>query len=70
MSIDSEMLDDARRLADHFGSQNVGVDYIVVPDGGQYDPEVNQVPDVSVFLYVRQVHLDLVARWASEPALA
>ena len=64
MPIDPELLDDARRLADHFGLRTVGVDYIVAPDGGRYLLEVNHVPNVTVFPEVREAYLGLVARWA------
>jgi hypothetical protein len=67
MPIDPELLDDARRLADHFGLATVGVDYIVAPDGGRYLLEVNHVPNVTVFPEVRETYLDLVVRWAGEP---
>jgi len=33
MPVDPELLDDARRLAGHFGLETAGVDYIVAPDG-------------------------------------
>jgi hypothetical protein len=66
MPIDTELLDDARRLADHFGLRTVGVDYIVAPDGGRYLLEVNHVPNVTLFPEVREAYLDLVVRWAGE----
>ena len=66
MPIDPELLDDARRLADHFGLRTVGVDYVVDPDGGRYLLEVNHVPNVTVFPKVREAYLDLVVEWAGE----
>src|SRR5262249_25613147 len=68
MPIDPELLDDARRLADHFGLRMVRVDYIVAPDGTRHLLEVNHVPNVTVFPEVREAYLDLVVRWAGEPA--
>ncbi|WP_231749229.1 ATP-grasp domain-containing protein [Tautonia plasticadhaerens] len=67
MPIDPELLDDARRLAEHFGLATVGVDYIVAPDGGRYLLEVNHVPNVTVFPEIRETYLALVVRWADEP---
>lgn len=67
MPIDSELLEDARRLSEHFGLRTVGVDYIVALDGGRYLLEVNHVPNVTVFPEVREAYLDLVVEWASEP---
>jgi glutathione synthase/RimK-type ligase-like ATP-grasp enzyme len=66
MPIDPELLDDARRLAGHFGLLTVGVDYIVAPDGGRYLLEVNHVPNVTAFPEVREAYLELVARWADK----
>jgi hypothetical protein len=68
MPIDPELFDDARRLADHFGLRTAGMDYIATPDGGRYLLEVNHVPNMTVFPEVREAYLDLVVRWASEPA--
>jgi hypothetical protein len=64
MPIDPELLEDTRRLADHFGLEIAGVDYIVAPDGSRYLLEVNHVPNVTVFPEVREAYLDLVVRWA------
>jgi glutathione synthase/RimK-type ligase-like ATP-grasp enzyme len=64
MPIDPELLDNARRLAEHFGLRSVGVDYMVSPDGGRYLLEVNHVPKRDrVFPEVREAYLDLVVRW-------
>ena len=61
MPIDPELLDDARRLADHFGLEMVGVDYMVAADGSRHLLEVNHVPNVTVLPEVRSAYLDLVA---------
>jgi glutathione synthase/RimK-type ligase-like ATP-grasp enzyme len=61
MPIDPELLDDARRLAAHFGLEVVGVDYIVSSDGSRHLLEVNHVPTVTVLPEVRAAYLDLVA---------
>ncbi|WP_435021496.1 hypothetical protein TA3x_002405 [Tundrisphaera sp. TA3] len=64
MAIDPELLDDARRLAAHFGLEAVGVDYMVSPDGSRHLLEVNHVPNVTVFPEVRAAYLDRVVAWA------
>jgi hypothetical protein len=64
MPIDPELLDDTRRLADHFGLDVVGVDYMVGFDGSRHLLEVNHVPNVTVLPEVRAAYLDLVAGWA------
>jgi hypothetical protein len=63
MAIDPELLDDARRLAGHFGLEVIGVDYIVAPDGSRHLLEVNHVPNVTAFPEVRTAYLDLVVSW-------
>jgi hypothetical protein len=65
MPIDADLLDDARRLAEHFGLATVGVDYIVATDGTRHLLEVNHVPNVTVFPEVRAAYLDLVVAWAA-----
>ena len=64
MPIDPELLDDTRRLADHFGLDIVGVDYIVGLDGSRHLLEVNHVPNVTALPEVRAAYLDLVAEGA------
>jgi hypothetical protein len=66
MEIDPALLDDARRLAGHFGLAIAGVDYIIAPDGTRHLLEVNHVPNVTVFPEVREAYLDLVVRWATQ----
>jgi glutathione synthase/RimK-type ligase-like ATP-grasp enzyme len=68
MPIDPELLDDARRLAAHFGLDFVGVDDIIAPDGSRHLLEVNHVPSVTVLTEVRAAYLDLVVDWAGEAA--
>jgi glutathione synthase/RimK-type ligase-like ATP-grasp enzyme len=64
MPIDPEMLDDTRRLADHFGLEVVGVDYMVGLDGSRHLLEVNHVPNVTALPGVRAAYLNLVIDWA------
>jgi hypothetical protein len=66
MAIDPELLDDARRLADHFSLRTVGVDYIVVQDGSRHLLEVNHVPNMTAFPEVREAYLEMVVSWAGE----
>ena len=63
-AIDPELLDDARRLAAHFGLETIGVDYIAAPDGTRVLLEVNHVPNVTALAEVRSAYLDLVVEWA------
>ncbi len=66
MPLDSELLDDTRQLAAHFGLATIGVDYIVTPENTRHLLEVNHVPNVTVFPEVRAAYLDLVAAWADD----
>lgn len=63
---DSELVDDTRRLADHFGLPVCATDYIVTPTGEKHLLEVNHIPNVTEFAEMRAAYLDFAAAWASE----
>jgi hypothetical protein len=63
MPIDAALLADARRLADGFGLEVAGIDYIIDPAGVPHMLEVNHIPNVDRFPAVRQAYLDYVPRW-------
>jgi hypothetical protein len=63
--VDPALLDDARRLAAHFGLEMVGVDYMVGDDGTRHLLEVNHIPNVTRFPEIRQAYLDFVAEWVA-----
>jgi hypothetical protein len=65
MPVDSELLDDTRRLRDHFQLQMLGVDYMVGSDGTKHLLEVNHIPNVTVFPEIRQAYLQWAANWAN-----
>jgi hypothetical protein len=66
MSVDVELLEDTRNLARHFGLEVVGVDYMVSESGDKYLLEVNHIPNVTVFSFVREAYLNLVCEWINE----
>jgi hypothetical protein len=66
MPIDPELLDDTRRLRDHFDLAVIGVDYMVGDDGTKHLLEVNHIPNVTRFPEVRAAYLDLVVDWANQ----
>jgi len=66
MPVDPDLCDDTRKLADYFGLEIIGVDYIVARDGSKHLLEVNHVPNVTVFRDVRNAYLDLVVQWAGQ----
>jgi hypothetical protein len=66
MAVDEELLEDTRRLQEHFGLEIVGVDYVVGADGGKYLLEVNHIPSVTAFAEVREAYLERVVSWVAE----
>ena len=64
MEVDSLLLEDTRRLAKHFNLAIIGVDYIIDPEGGRHLLEVNHIPNVTVFPFMRQAFLELALDWA------
>jgi hypothetical protein len=64
MDVDHELLEDTRRLQQHFGLEMLAVDYIVAREGGKHLLEVNHIPNVTVFPEIREAYLDWAARWA------
>lgn len=66
MPVDPDLRDDTQKLADHFGLEIIGVDYIVGHDGSKHLLEVNHVPNVTVFRDVREAYLDRVVQWAGQ----
>ena len=64
MEVDPELLEDTRRLQQHFGLEMLATDYIVSRDGSKHLLEVNHIPNVTVFPEIREAYLDWAARWA------
>jgi hypothetical protein len=63
MPVDPELLEDARRLQQHFRLEMLAMDYIVADDGTKHLLEVNHIPNVTVFPEIREAYLDWTARW-------
>ncbi|HET6246728.1 MAG TPA: hypothetical protein VFE47_03440 [Tepidisphaeraceae bacterium] len=63
MPIDAELLEDTRRLRDHFKIDVIGVDYMIGNGGTKHLLEVNHIPNVTRFPEIRAAYLDLVAKW-------
>lgn len=66
MAVDPELLEDARRLQQHFRLEMLAMDYIVGQDGTKHLLEVNHIPNVTVFPEIRAAYLDWAARWVKE----
>jgi hypothetical protein len=64
MDIDPELLEDTRRLQEHFGLEMLATDYILAADGSKHLLEVNHIPNVTVFPEIREAYLDWAAHWA------
>jgi hypothetical protein len=65
MEVDRELLDDTRQIAQHFNLGMVGVDYMVDRQGEKYLLEVNHIPNVTVFPFIREAFIDFVASWCA-----
>jgi hypothetical protein len=65
-AVDPDLLDDARRLQQHFRLEMLAVDYITTPAGEKFLLEVNHVPNVTLFPELREAYLDFAARWLSQ----
>ena len=63
MAVDDALLADARHLAEHFGLQMIGVDYIVAEDGTPHLLEVNHIPNVTVFEEMTDAFVELELGW-------
>lgn len=62
---DPELVDDTRRLADHFGLPVCATDYMVTPAGEKHLLELNHIPNVTQFAEMRTAYIDFAAEWAS-----
>ena len=60
---DPELVEDTRRLGEHFGLPVVAVDYMVGRDGTRYLLEVNHIPNVTEFPDMREAYLAFVTAW-------
>jgi hypothetical protein len=63
LPLDPDLVEDTRRLQQHFRLEMLAVDYIVTPDGSKHLLEVNHIPNVTVFPEIRSAYLDFVADW-------
>lgn len=66
MPIDPELLEDAQNLAQHFGLEMVGIDYMVAENGEKHLLEVNHIPNVTVFPFVNKVFIEYAIKFANE----
>jgi hypothetical protein len=64
---DPALVEDTRRLRDHFDLPVIAVDYIVARDGTPHLLEVNHIPNVTEFADMRAAYLDFVVGWVTEP---
>ncbi len=69
MPIDAELLKDALRLADYFQLSLAGIDYITDNHGNNYLLEVNHIPNITVFPFIREAYIDFAINWigSSQP---
>lgn len=62
---DVDLVDDTRRLAEHFGLPVCATDYIVTPTGEKHLLELNHIPNVTQFSEMRAAYLQFAAEWVN-----
>jgi hypothetical protein len=62
---DTDLVEDTRRLADHFGLPVCATDYMVTPTGDKHLLELNHIPNVTQFTEMRAAYLDFAAAWVN-----
>lgn len=62
---DPELVDDTRRLAEHFGLPVCATDYMVTTAGEKHLLELNHIPNVTQFPEMRSAYLDFATAWAN-----
>lgn len=63
MELDEELLKDSQNIAKYFNMQMIGVDYMVGKDGVNYLLEVNHIPNITVFPFIREEFIDYASKW-------
>lgn len=63
MEVNPDLLEDSRRIAQGFGLEILGNDYIVAPDGTCHLLEVNHIPNVTRFPEIWEAYLDYTVNW-------
>lgn len=63
MDIDSELLEDTKKIKKHLNMDMIGNDYIVTKNGNKKLLEINHIPNISRFEEVRIAYLETVIRW-------
>lgn len=66
MPIDAELLDDAINIANHFGLEIVGIDYMISLDKNKYLLEVNHIPNITVFPFITEAFIKYALEWVSK----
>ncbi|MGF1579923.1 MAG: hypothetical protein ACFCD0_11215 [Gemmataceae bacterium] len=66
MTLDPELVEDARNLQQAFALEMLAVDYIVGDDGNKYLLEVNHIPNVTLFPELREAYLEYVVEWVKQ----
>ena len=66
MTVDNELLEDARKIAFHFKLETIGIDYMVGANGERYMLEVNHIPNVTVFPFINKAFMEFAVDWANK----
>ncbi|MBC8111035.1 MAG: hypothetical protein H7Y04_08255 [Verrucomicrobia bacterium] len=66
MPADPELVADTQKLAAYFGLAVVGVDYMIDTAGNKFLLEVNHIPNVTVFPFMREAYINLATQFCNE----
>jgi hypothetical protein len=63
MPLAADLQQDTQNLANYFDLSVVGIDYMIAYSGEKYLLEVNHIPNITVFPFVRETFIDFVRNW-------
>ncbi|GAB2647549.1 hypothetical protein GCM10027035_46480 [Emticicia sediminis] len=66
MDVDSELLEDAKHIADYFKLDIIGIDYMISNTEEKYLLEVNHIPNVTVFKFINQAFVEHAINWVNK----
>jgi hypothetical protein len=63
MPLEADLQQDTLNLATHFDLSVVGIDYMIAHSGEKYLLEVNHIPNITVFPFVREAYVNWAVKW-------
>ena len=63
MELDESLLRDSQEIAKSFGIEMVGIDYMMGTNGVNYLLEVNHIPNITVFPFIKEAFIKYATNW-------